>query len=119
MLGKIIQSSYTLWMAGSFSVQRQKKDLGVFVHKDLKFEQHINETVKKANKTGGIITHCIQYKHKQIMVPCFRSLVRPILAYGIAVWALCLIEKITRIENVQRRFTKRITGMNNLSMNKD
>ena len=53
------------------------------------------------------------------MVPCFRSLVRPILAYGIAVWALCLIEKITRIENVQRRFTKRITGMNNLSMNKD
>ena len=27
-----------------------EKDPGVFVHKDLKFEQHINETVKKANK---------------------------------------------------------------------
>jgi len=28
----------------------EEKDLGVFVDKDLKFEQHINETVKKANK---------------------------------------------------------------------
>ena len=34
------------------------KDLGVFVHKDLKLEQHINETVKNANKIQivGMIT---------------------------------------------------------------
>ena len=48
------------------------------------------------------------------MVPLLKSLVRPILEYGNTVWAPCLIKNITRIENVQRRFTKRITAMNNL-----
>jgi len=47
------------------------------------------------------------------MVPLFKSLVRPILEYGNAVWTPCLIKNITRIENVQRHFTKCITGMNN------
>ena len=60
-------------------------DLGVYVDKDLKFEQHINETVKKANRIAGMITNYIQYKHKEIMVPIFKSLVRPILEYGNAV----------------------------------
>ena len=46
------------------------------------------------------------------MVPLLKSLVRPILEYGNTVWAPCLIKNITRIENVQRRFTKRITAMN-------
>ena len=34
-----------------------EKDLRVFVDKDLKFEQHINEAVRKANKIAGTITH--------------------------------------------------------------
>ena len=38
-----------------------EKDLRVFVDKDLKFEQHINEAVRKANKIAGMITHYIQY----------------------------------------------------------
>lgn len=57
-------------------------DLGVFIDKDLKFEQHINENVKKANKIAGMITHYIQYKNKGIIVPLFKTLVRPILEYG-------------------------------------
>ena len=36
-----------------------EKDLGVFVDKDLKFEQHINKIVKKANKVADMITHYI------------------------------------------------------------
>ena len=55
-------------------------------------------------KIAGMIAHYIQNKHKEIMVPLFKSLVRPILEYGNAVWAHCLINNITRIEN--RRFTK-------------
>ena len=37
-----------------------------------------------------MITHYIQYKHKEIMVPLFKSLVRPFLEYGNAVWAPCV-----------------------------
>ena len=38
-----------------------EKDMGVFVDKDLKSEQQINEIVKKADKIAGMITHYIQY----------------------------------------------------------
>ena len=48
------------------------------------------------------------------MVQLFKSLVRPTLEYGNAVLAPCLIKNITCIENVQKLFTKHITGMNNL-----
>ena len=74
-----------------------EKDLGLFIDKDLKFEQHMNE-----NSRHDRTLH--SNKHKEIMVPLFKSLVRPILEYGNAVWAHCLINNITRIEN--RRFTK-------------
>ena len=58
-----------------------EKDLGVFVDKDLKFEQHINETVKIANKTVSMTTRYIHYKNKEIVVPPCKSLGRPILEY--------------------------------------
>ena len=43
-----------------------QKDQGVFVDKDLKFEQYemILKKKKKANKILGMITHYIQYKHR-------------------------------------------------------
>ena len=44
---------------------------------------------KKGNKIAGMTTHYIQYKHKEIMVPLFKSLVRAISEYGNAV--PCLI----------------------------
>ena len=39
-----------------------EKDLGVLVDSKLKFDQHINETVKKSNKLVGVITHYITFK---------------------------------------------------------
>ena len=60
------------------------------------------------------IRHYIQHKHKKV-IPLFKSLVRPVLElYSNAVWALCLLKNITGIKNVQRHFTKCITGMNHL-----
>ena len=99
--------------------KRTKEFLLISHHKDLKFEQHINEIVKKANKTAGMIGQYIQYKNKEFMVPLFKSLVRPILEYGNVVCAPCLRKKTNVImnntcnvvltENVQRHKTKHIT----------
>ena len=49
------------------------------------------------------------------MVPLFKSLVRPILEYGNTIWCPSLQRQCDVIENVQRRFTKRIVGMTDLS----
>ena len=94
---------------------RAEKDLGVYVDPDVSFEAHINETVKKANRITGMIVGNITCKKNEVMVPLFKSLVRPILEYGNAVWNNTLRKQINRIEDVQRRFTKKICGMKNIS----
>ena len=91
-----------------------EKDLGVHVDSQLTFDGHICEVIKKSNRLVGMISRVIHWKDKDIMTPLFKSLVRPILEYGNVVWHPYLIKHITLIENIQRRFTKRIVGMSDL-----
>ena len=64
----------------------EEKDLGVVVHKSLKPGRHIAESVKKANRVLGIIKRSFTYKDKEILLPLYKSLVRPILEYCSPVW---------------------------------
>ena len=95
-----------------------EKDLGVIVDPDLNFEQHINEKVKKANSISGLMIRTINYKTKDIMVPLYKTLIRPILEYANAVWSPHLRKYIDSIEGVQRRFTKNIIGMGDMDYEK-
>ena len=63
-----------------------EKDLGVIVDPDLSFNTHINETIKKANRLCGMLVGNIQCKDANIMVPLFKSLVRPVIEYGNPIW---------------------------------
>ena len=92
-----------------------EKDLGVHIDNSLSFEHHITETVKKANRVVGMISRYIEYKDKDVMVLLFKSLVRSILEYGNVIWFPVLKKHINLIENVQRRFTRRIVGFSSLS----
>ena len=92
-----------------------EKDLGVIVDPKLLFDDHVSQTVKKASRLCGMLVSNIQCKEKDIMVPLFKALVRPVLEYGNSVWTTCLKKHNTTIENVQRRFTKKIVGLQELS----
>ena len=87
-----------------------EKDLGVLVDNNLDFKGHVNETVKKSRQVSGLIMSTIENKTKDIMVLLFKALVRPKLEYANSVW--CPYNKfiIKHIEQVQRHYTKRITG---------
>ena len=63
-----------------------EKDLGIFVDPLLSFEDHINSIVKRARSISGLVIRTITFKSKEIMVPLFKALVRPILEYGNVVW---------------------------------
>ena len=75
-----------------------EKDLGVIVDLDLNFEKHIVEKVKKANSISGLLMRTITYKTKDIMVPLFKTLIRPILEYANATWCPYLRKHIDMIE---------------------
>ena len=92
-----------------------EKDLGVFVDPLLNFEEHINKTVKKARKISGLIIRTISFKSKDIMIPLYKSLIRPILEYGNAIWSPYLKKNKDFIEGVQRRFTKCVIGVKNMT----
>ena len=88
-----------------------EKDLGVYVENNLKFTEHIRQQVKKARCMAGVIHRNIINKTPSIMVPLFKSMIRPIIEYGNPVWSPYLKQDINAIENIQKNFTKSIHGM--------
>lgn len=93
----------------------REKDLGVIIDKSLNFEDHMNEKIKKANSVMGIIRRTFATLDLHNFPILYKSLVRPHLEYANQCWAPHLLKHIESIENVQRRATKRVQGLQDLS----
>ena len=90
-------------------------DLGITLDSSLKFHQHIANIV---NKAGGVMQNILKAtinRDATFMVPLFTTHVRPLLEYSSALWNLGYIGDIKLLESVQRRWTKNIRGLENLS----
>jgi len=91
------------------------KDLGVTVDGQLKFSQHIRLIVNKAFTKSYLIYKCFQSRFPTTLIKAYTVYVRPILEYCSSVWSPYIKKDINLIESVQRRYTKRIPGMYNMS----
>ena len=90
------------------------KDLGIMVSSDLKFSDHCVLVSKKAFlKLNLLFKACIS-RDRAFLLATFFSYVRPILEFNCSVWSPYLIKDIDQIEKVQKRFTKRVPGLQNL-----
>ena len=96
------------------SITTCEKDLGVYIDPHLNFKEHITKTVKKARAMSGMILRSINGRTSDILIPLLIGLVRPVLEYANPVWCPMYKEDITRVEKVQRQFTKKISGVNHL-----
>ena len=114
-LGKQLDDSAPYCLGQSvMAVTEGEKDSGVLVDRELKFHQHTTKTVKKANQILGLIKRTFLARSKRLILPLYRTMVRPILEYGNAVWGpTCETDKIN-IEKTQRRATRLITEVNGL-----
>ena len=92
-----------------------EKDLGVSMDNKLKFDTHINEKVNKANAIMGIIRRSFRHLDPDTFSRLYKALVRPHLEYAVSVWNPYHIKDIKKLEQVQRRATKQITGLKDLS----
>jgi len=90
-------------------------DLGVTVDRNIKFNEHIQKIVRKASTKCYLIRKCFISRHTPTLLQAFKTYVRPLLEYNSAVWSPHLLKDINIIENVQRRFTKRLRGLYNMS----
>ncbi len=91
------------------------RDLGVIVSHDLSPSEHINAIVQKAQQRANIILRCFVSRDVNLLSRAFIMYVRPLVEYNSVVWSPSLKYEIDLIERVQRRFTKRLPGMESLS----
>lgn len=89
-------------------------DLGVLIDSDLKFHSHILNT---AHKAGGLIHSLLKStvcRSPDFMMSLFCTHVRPIIEYCSCVWFTGYVSDLRVLESLQRRWTKRIAGMEDL-----
>ena len=67
-------------------VTTNERDLGVQIDPELKFNQHVEAVIRKANRMLGMIRRAYTYKDGGTMMKLYTSLIRPILEYGNAAW---------------------------------
>ena len=95
-----------------------EKDLGVLVDNNLNFEDHIDFIIKKASQKKAQILRNFSFRSKKVLVPLFKSLVRPVLEYVNTVWDSSFKTQIKLLEDVQRKYTKHILEVKKLSYEK-
>jgi hypothetical protein len=90
---------------------RTVKDVGIMMSTTLRFTDHINYITKSAYQCSNLIFRGFITRESEFLVKLFTSFCRPKLEYNTCIWSPHHIGEITAVENVQRRFTKRINGM--------
>jgi len=68
----------------------------------------------KAMRILGIINRTIVFRHQDIMLRLYKSLVRPHLEYCTAAWSSYYCKDKELIKRVQRRFTRMIPDLKDL-----
>ena len=64
----------------------QEKDLGVTFSADMKVSEQCGIAATKGNQILGLIRRTIMYKEKQLIVPLYKTIVRPHFEYCIRAW---------------------------------
>ena len=92
-----------------------EKDLGVLVDDQLTFKEHIATATAKANRVLGVIRRSFQHLEIDTFIDLYKSMVRPILEYGHSVWQPHLKGLRRDLEDVQRRATRMVANLRQLT----
>ena len=109
------ENKYYMEESTELAITTSEKDIGVTFTSEMNFNVHINNVVKKGNQMAGLIKRTFTYLDSDMFVKLYKSVVRPHLEYANVIWHPMLKGHQTMIENVQRRATKMVDSLKNLS----
>ena len=92
-----------------------EKDLGVHIDEDLKFRRQAAYAVSKANQILGAIRRAFVHMDAKTLPLLYKSLVRPHLEYANIIWGPFNKADQVLVERVQRRATRLIPSLRDLS----
>ena len=83
------------------------RDLGIMMDSKLKFREHVNIIINKANKQlGFVMRNSKNFQSKETLRILYMSLVRPILTYNSVVWYPQNKETFDRLDKIQHKFLR-------------
>ena len=113
-----IVSDFKYELGGAaLEVVTHHRDLGVVVDRDLKFHNHVGELVHKAARLSSSLLRAAVNRSLEFMVTLFVTHIRPIIDYCSCVWNVGYGRNTSLIESVQRRWTKNIDELQDLTYN--
>ena len=80
------------------------RDLGILIDSEINVKEHIYNITASANQCGFLIKKCLLSKD-----------VRPLVEYYSPVWSPSNTGLITKLESIQRRFIKSLSGISSFS----
>ena len=92
-----------------------ERDLGVNFATDLKWREHINVCAAKANCVLGLIKRNFVNFDIELVKILYTVYVRPLIEFAVPVWNLSLKGDIESLEKIQRRVTKMVYELKDLS----
>ena len=90
-------------------------DLGLHTNSHLTWDDHIKESIKKANKMIAWIVRNIISREEEVMLLLYKTIIRPHLEYCVQVWSPAAHHgswsMIIDLEKIQKKFTRLINGI--------
>ena len=93
----------------------KEKDLRSTISADMKVSEQCGIAAVKGNQILGLIRQNIVYKETDLIILLYKTIVRPHLEYCIQAWRPYRKKDIDMLERVQRRATKIIPKLRNIS----
>ena len=97
----------------------EERDLGVIFDDSFKFNCHILSIVSKANQKIGWVMRNILSRSAYVITRVYKTLIRPHIEYCTQAWAPVARhgnwQLILKLESVQRKVTRLVSGLKNIS----
>jgi hypothetical protein len=94
---------------------KQFEDLGVLRSEITPYADHIVQTSAEYARMSGLVRRTFRSCDRNLLWSAFQTYIKPKLMYASVAWSPLLKYEVNNIENVQRRFTKRLPGFSDLS----